>query len=327
MSCLSPEYSSLTISREDIRYWWAICPFHDDHHPSLSINKDGDFPGWFRCWTCGEQGSSKRFARLTGQTHLTDHQRRTKNAISDFYASKRRKKHQTVKASEKIDFSQEARKYQTNIRETQVEGLASQLGVSCESLRWLGVGFDGSAFMFPMQDAMDKCIGIHRRFPDGKKLCLKGSRLGLFCPEGKADYQTLLICEGVSDTAAALTLGFKAIGRPGCSQCVPMTVQWCAERGISEGIIFSDNDSSGIGLEGAKELCKELISVVPKVKIIAPPPLYKDLRQWLKDGVNKRTIQDLIEKTKAHRRPVITVSYRPHITFKGPLQTIHSVVG
>ncbi len=31
----------------------GLCPFHDDHHPSLSINLDN---GLFKCFACGAKG-------------------------------------------------------------------------------------------------------------------------------------------------------------------------------------------------------------------------------------------------------------------------------
>ena len=41
---------------------WALCPFHDDKHPSMSFHK-----GRFRCWVCDVGGDSIDFtARLLG---------------------------------------------------------------------------------------------------------------------------------------------------------------------------------------------------------------------------------------------------------------------
>ena len=32
------------------RNYWAICPFHDDTNPSMSISPERKM---FRCWVCG----------------------------------------------------------------------------------------------------------------------------------------------------------------------------------------------------------------------------------------------------------------------------------
>jgi DNA primase len=43
-----------------------VCPFHNDHNPSLSIYKDG---GSFICFACGEKGSfSKLIKKITGES-------------------------------------------------------------------------------------------------------------------------------------------------------------------------------------------------------------------------------------------------------------------
>ena len=44
------------------RRGWALCPFHNDKHPSMSFHK-----GRFRCWSCGAAGDSIDFTgRLLG---------------------------------------------------------------------------------------------------------------------------------------------------------------------------------------------------------------------------------------------------------------------
>lgn len=44
------------------RKGWAVCPFHQDRHPSMSFRA-----GRFRCWACGASGDSIDFtAKLLG---------------------------------------------------------------------------------------------------------------------------------------------------------------------------------------------------------------------------------------------------------------------
>lgn len=44
------------------RKGWAVCPFHNDHHASMSFRN-----GRFRCWACNETGDSISFTgRLLG---------------------------------------------------------------------------------------------------------------------------------------------------------------------------------------------------------------------------------------------------------------------
>jgi DNA primase len=42
----------------------ALCPFHDDHRPSLSVYRSGrDDTERFRCWSCGSRGDVFDFAQ------------------------------------------------------------------------------------------------------------------------------------------------------------------------------------------------------------------------------------------------------------------------
>lgn len=50
------------VSRPDAKGWHtALCPFHDDHHPSLRFNERG-----FKCMACGEGGGLRKLAAKLG---------------------------------------------------------------------------------------------------------------------------------------------------------------------------------------------------------------------------------------------------------------------
>ena len=99
-----------------------------------------------------------------------------------------------------------ATRYQGWLKEEQLAGLAERLGVLAESLRRLGVGWDYSGFTFPMSDALGRIIGIRIRYPSGLKAAELGSKQGLFIPAELPAEGLLLVCEGPTDTAAALDL-------------------------------------------------------------------------------------------------------------------------
>lgn len=174
------------------------------------------------------------------------------------------------------DFSDECEAFKAAIADWQIKILAGSLSVSSESLNRLSVGFDREAYTFPMMDENLRIIGIRRRFDDGRKLALAGSSNGLFIPYGLDEDKTLVICEGPTDTAAALDLGFEGIGRPNCDSKIEMTVRFA--RGRNKVVIVCDNDTPG--RDGAKKLAEELVKCCPEVKIISPPPGIKDLREW-----------------------------------------------
>lgn len=128
---------------------------------------------------------------------------------------------------------------------------------------------------------------------NGRKVSIMSSKMGLFIPSDLPTKGLLLICEGASDTAAALDLGFVAIGRPSCNSKVEMTANFARGRAV---VIVSDNDE--VGKIGSKKLARALSLICPDVKVIFPPYGIKDLRQWFKAGLTEEILLQLIQKTK-----------------------------
>ena len=50
------------LSKEGDRYL-ALCPFHDDHNPSLSIGKDDEKAWVYHCFSCGAGGDAIKFVQ------------------------------------------------------------------------------------------------------------------------------------------------------------------------------------------------------------------------------------------------------------------------
>lgn len=192
------------------------------------------------------------------------------------------------------DFMALQEQYNRQIKDVQLNDLSQQLGISPYSLKRLRIGWDGQSYTFPMSNDFGKIIGIRRRFHTGRKVSVKGSKMGLFIPPDLATDGLLLICEGPTDTAAALDLDFAAIGRPNCNSKIEMTVK--AAQGRKEIVIIGDNDTQGRA--GAKKLADALVLHYSNVKVIYPPDEINDLRQWLKAGLSTKTLLNLIQKTK-----------------------------
>ena len=183
------------------------------------------------------------------------------------------------------DFSQLARHYRQQLTDERLDVLANSLGVSMMSLRRLNIGSDGEAFTIPFSNDVGKTIGIQRRFPNGRKVSVTGSRIGLFVPLGLPTEGILLICEGPTDTAAGLDLGYAAIGRPNCSSRIKTVSRFVRGRDV---VIVGDNDDAGKA--GAEKLAAKLALCCPDVRIVCPPTGTKDLRAWLRVGL---TAEDL----------------------------------
>ena len=157
-----------------------------------------------------------------------------------------------------------------------------------------------------MRDGRERIIGIRIRGPKGK-WCVPGSRQGLFWPEGVysgSDYP-LVICEGPTDCAALLTMGFDAIGRPACMGGTEYVIEFLKGR-RRDVVIMADKDEAKHrpdgsvwfpGQEGAARLGQAILPYVHSLKIVKPP-FHKDVREWLRAGATKETLLVVVENTR-----------------------------
>ena len=185
-------------------------------------------------------------------------------------------------------------------RTADIESLAVGLGVTPGSLRRLGIAWAGPhrAWAFPMFDARRAIIGLRLRAEDGRKWAVAGSRNGLFWPDGLAGAGPLLVCEGPTDTAALLDLGYDAIGRPCCTGAVEMVIEVVRRLRRGDVVVVADADTPGI--EGAGRLARALTEVGRRPKVIRP--LWaKDARAWVQAGAT-RTVVDAAINNAMHWR-------------------------
>ena len=49
--------------------WFGLCPFHDDHNPSLSVNPSTNL---WQCFGCGAGGDVIRFVELFDQVDFKE---------------------------------------------------------------------------------------------------------------------------------------------------------------------------------------------------------------------------------------------------------------
>jgi hypothetical protein len=89
-----------------------------------------------------------------------------------------------------------------------------------------------------------------------------------------------VICEGESDLAAALTLGFEGIGRPGAREGTKETVALFRGCLTACPCITGDNDPTLAGQEGAETLAEALVAAGVPCRILTPPADFNDLRDW-----------------------------------------------
>jgi len=189
------------------------------------------------------------------------------------------------------DFDNLCKNWSQETSAGQIARLASDLDVCPMALVNLGCAWARpyKAWAFPMKDPMGKIIGIRLRAWNGQKWAVKGSRAGLFIPGVlPSNENVLMVVEGPTDCAAALPLGYAAIGRPSCLGCEDEVKKFMAHRRFSRALIVTDNDTPG--LRGSNKLQLHL-----NVRSCVWAPPAKDLRQFLSAGGNRQVVDSLLK--------------------------------
>jgi len=168
----------------------------------------------------------------------------------------------TINAS-KIMRDYDAQTTQKMRREYAVQIGVDEMAIEIMKACWV----ERDVWAWPMRDADGKCCGIRLR-SDTAKWSVKGSKAGLFLPIWKQEPGwDAMICEGPTDTAAALMMGYYAIGRQSCMGQVDLIKATLKRLKFSKVIIMSDNDEPKTkpdgttwkpGQEGAVKLAQGL---------------------------------------------------------------------
>lgn len=225
-----------------------------------------------------------------------------------------------------IDWNREAKRYASaRHAEHYRQELAQQLGVSVESLDslWVGWGYDREPWWsFPERDAGGRVAGIVRRYKDGRKKMLRWGTHGLYYSALWATMPgPVYLPEGGSDTAALITLGVPAIGRPSCRGGVALLASMLGQRKDRMIVVVGENDlhkerrgqveacpknCGGCmicwpGLIGARDTARALSARINrKVRWAMPPLGTKDARDWLRQNPGASAV-DWVEAVKGDR--------------------------
>lgn len=205
-----------------------------------------------------------------------------------------------------LDFAAMMDAWVRNTPQDALQAFADSLGVHVLAMASLGAARASgkAAWAFPMRDGNGKMVGIRLRGDNGDKWAVKGSKEGLFYAEGQPQDHIAVVCEGPTDTAAALTLGLWAIGRPSCQGAVDHTRRLCARLRIERLLVMADNDAPKKlpngkwwqpGFEGAAKL---VAAVGLPYKMLAPPA--KDIRKWVQAGAARKDF-DFLERSQTWR--------------------------
>jgi len=174
---------------------------------------------------------------------------------------------------------------------TALAEFAAALGLSVAALEAAGAAWatPHAAWAFPMCDGHGNTLGIRLRANDGRKWAVRGSTQGIFIANVPPQ-PTLFVCEGPTDTAAAVELGLFAVGRPNCC-CGGIEIKVFARRHqCRRVVVVSDNDKPG--LDGARKVGGEL-----KLPFAVYVPPAKDLREFVRLGGTRAMIENSLNNT------------------------------
>lgn len=259
-------YQNLEIAEETEKHYWCLCPFHNDHTPSFTINRTNPFYLYYRCWGCGRNGSPKKFARI----YLNHKQ-------PDIPESKVKEiKRPDIDWNQRIKFKCKSLGYT----------LANRIGVSVNTIMTFDFGYfhKTKRFLIPMYSEKGIC-GIQEHWWESgehKKRCQRHSKHGYFAPS-KSTYKIekpTYLCEGFSDTAVVIECGFQAIGRFNALSSF-IHPDWNRD---NSGIIIIVSDTDKVGIKGSKKLQQ----LIPNSKILIPYG-YGDIRSLYLDKGKKFT--------------------------------------
>lgn len=155
------------------------------------------------------------------------------------------------------DFRKMIEAWSQETPEWDIKMLAVKLGVAVRALGALGCCWSEShrAWAFPMSDERGDVIGIRLRYDNGSKRAVTGTNgSGLFIPDENliSAQKTLFLTEGPTSTAAALTLGLWAIGRPNNCAGGNTINAFIKRHRVREAVIWADNDKDQVRRDGSR---------------------------------------------------------------------------
>lgn len=224
----------------------AICPFHDDHNPSLSFNA---ITGYFNCFTCNTTGDIFSFIQKTKNINFSqaiDLINKTFNCISD-PKKKQLKKKQTVDAEYQYH-DEKGRICHTAVRFSNPKGFAQKTTGKNNKTIWSLNNIKTYLFNLPQVIA----------------------------------HQNILYVEGEKDVRTLKQYGFTATTNPlGVNGWKDEYKEYLTGKNV---ILIPDNDKPGMKLMA--QVAESIQNCAMSVKILILPGLAdkEDVTDWFKNS-------------------------------------------
>jgi hypothetical protein len=203
-----------------------------------------------------------------------------------------------------LDLARFVTGWQAAVDPGRLELLAHSLGLSMTSLCRFGIGWseEHRAWVFPMFDPIGNVLRIRLRYPNGCKLAVRESNVGLHIPTGITfcPSERLILAEGPTDAAALLDMGFRSVvGKYSCLGNLPLLTELTRLWRPRDVVIVADGNESG--RRGANNLASVLVAYGPAVRVIEPPEGVKDVRDWLRTGGGLPDVEQRIASARVQR--------------------------
>ena len=261
----------------------CLCPFHDDHHASMSFKKNK-----WKCWSCGESGDTIGLVEKVLRKDFLDACRWLADEHNVILSDKNYTAEPTPMCNfeasryerffERPWLSDEARRFLFDERR-----LDPRVVRWCRLTSWRdrqGVPW----LQTPYYNRDYNLIGVQNRnlikgalprfrFPSGSQCHLYGLPILSLLKPGEALY----ITEGCSDCWAMLSAGHKAIAIPSATLLNKQDVKLLDSLSMkldTKFHIWPDNDEPGEGLY------LQLKQVLPNLERHQLPPGYKDFSEY-----------------------------------------------
>lgn len=260
----------------------ALCPFHNDHTPSLTFKKNK-----FKCWSCGECGDTISLVIKVLNKDFLDACRwlaDENNVILTEY------KPEEVKPVEPFDASRYERFFERPwLNDEARRFLFEERRLDARVVRWCRLtswkDYNGIPWLqTPYYDRQGKLIGIQNRnlvkgatprfrFPSGSQCTIYNLPVLNLLKPG----EVLFIAEGCSDCWSLLSAGHKAIAIPSATLLSKKDVNLLQTLSSELSVryeMYPDRDAPG------ERLFMQLKEVLPQLEHHQLPPGCKDFSDY-----------------------------------------------
>ena len=268
----------------------SLCPFHDDHHASLSFKKNK-----FKCWSCGESGDSISLVEKMLGKNFLDACRWLADEHNVIISSFRVKDDSSAQ-QKPFDSSRYERFFERPwLIDEARRFLFDERRLDARVVRWCRLTSwrdkQGVTWLqTPYYDRDGKLVGVQNRnlvkgalprfrFPQGAECTIYNLPVLRLLKTGDALY----ITEGCSDCWAMLSAGHKAIAIPSATLLKQKDVQ------LLQGLAASHTGEAGRNItfhmypdrdEPGERLFLQLQKVLPSLEHHQLPPGCKDFSDY-----------------------------------------------